>query len=167
MSRSNISRRLAVIVALLATLATLSVGTALGALVNGTLPTAAFTFTSVSNNDVNMTGPGIHLKTKGPVNVKTTYTRFAPSATTTFGWHYHNGPVILTVTAGTLTYIDSACQTWDVTAGSSYIESTGEVLNAKADPAKNVGSASVEWFTTRLYPADATDPVAVDPPCTP
>jgi quercetin dioxygenase-like cupin family protein len=84
-----------------------------------------------------------------------------------FGWHYHNGPVIVTVTAGTLTYFDASCNTWDVTAGHSYIESTGQVLNVTTVPAKNDGVATVEWFTTRLYPEGATDPVNVDPPCTP
>jgi quercetin dioxygenase-like cupin family protein len=167
MSGLGFARRLTLVGALLTALALTTAGTALGGLVGGSLPTAGFTFTSVTDNEVNIAGDGIHLKTKGSVNVKTTYTRFAPSATTFFGWHYHQGPVILTVTAGPLTYLDAACHTWDVTAGHSYIESPGEVLNAMADPAKNVGVATVEWFTTRLYPADGADPVPVDAPCTP
>jgi hypothetical protein len=137
-------------------------GTALGGLVAGSLPSAAFTFTSSTVNAVNMDGAGIHLKTKGPVSVKTTYTILAPSTALT-GWHYHNGPVIVTVAVGTLTYIDAECHTWDVSAGQSYIESSGQVLNALLDPAKNTGN--VEWFTTRLYPAGTSDPVAVAAPC--
>jgi hypothetical protein len=142
-------------------------GTALGGLVSGSLPTTALTFTSVTDNAVNMTGDGIHLKAKSGINVKTTYTRVPVNPDFFFGWHYHNGPVIVTVTVGTLTYLDAACGTWDLTSGHSYIESTGQVLNVTTVPSKNVGIANVEWFTTRLYPEGATDPVNVDAPCTP
>ena len=140
-------------------------GTTLAGLVSGTLPALPFTFTSTTINDVNMTGDGIHLKTKGSVNVKTTYTKLAPTGALT-GWHYHNGPVIVTVAVGTLTYLDAECHEWDLSAGQSYIESTGEVLNAYLNPTKNVGLDNVEWFTTRLYPAGAADPVVVEAPCT-
>jgi hypothetical protein len=139
-------------------------GTALAGLVSGSRPAAPFTFTSRTVNDVSMDGNGIHLKTKGAVDVKTTYSMVPPTGALT-GWHYHNGPVIVTISRGTLTYVDAACHTWDVTEGDSYIESTGEVLNAYLDPTKNVGLDNVEWFTTRLYPAGAADPVAVPAPC--
>jgi len=114
-----------------------------------------------------MAGDGIHLKTKGSINVKTTYSRVAPDPAFTAGWHFHNGPVIVTVTVGTLTFFDGNCGTWDLTAGHTYLETTGEVLNAKILPAKNAGIANVEWFTTRLYPDGTIDPVPVDPPCSP
>ena len=142
-------------------------GTALGGLVSGSLPTAPFTYTSVTDNAVNMTGAGIHLKSTGSINVKTTYTRVAVDPTFFFGWHYHNGPVIVTVTVGTLTYFDENCGTWDLTAGHSYIESTGQVLNVTTVPSKNQGTPNVEWFTTRLYPEGTIDPVNVAAPCTP
>lgn len=141
-------------------------GTALAGLVSGSLPSAAFTFTSTTVNDVNMIGDGIRLKTKGSVNVKTTYTRLPPTGALT-GWHYHNGPVIVTVAVGTLTYLDANCNQWDLRAGETYIESTGQILNAFLDPIKNTGLDNVEWFTTRLYPAGATDPVGVPAPCVP
>jgi hypothetical protein len=137
-------------------------GTALAGLVGGSLPAASFTYTSASINAVNIDGNGIHLKTKGPINVKTTYSIVPPSSAL-LGWHYHNGPVIVTVTVGTLTFIGGDCQTWDLHAGESYLETTGQVLNALVDPGKN--SASAEWFTTRLYPAGAGDPVGVPAPC--
>lgn len=142
-------------------------GSALAGLVSGSLPSAAFTYTSVTDNAVNMDGNGIHLKTKGSVNVKTTYSQIAPSEAFVGGWHYHNGPVIVTVTVGTLTFFDASCSSWDVSAGHTYIESTGQLLNAKILPSKNAGIATVEWFTTRLYPAGSGDPVAVPAPCTP
>jgi hypothetical protein len=147
-------------------LALVTAGIAFGGLLGGSLPTTGFTYTSDTINAVNMEGSGIKLKVKDSIDVKTTFSRVAPSAAL-LGWHYHNGPVIVTVTAGTLTYIDSACRTWDLTAGQTYIESTGEVLNATLDPTKNAGIATVDWFSTRLYPDGAADPVPVDPPCTP
>ena len=169
--RSNLARKLMLIAALATTLALLGATTTLAALVSGSLPTAAFTFTSVTDNVVNITdtgtGDGIHLKTKGPINVKSTYSRVAPNPAFNAGWHYHNGPVIVTVTVGTLTFYDTACGTWDLSAGHSYIESTGEVLNAKIFPDKNPGISTVEWLTTRLYPDGAGDPVGVPDPCAP
>lgn len=164
---SRVVRRIGPLTVLAVILALLMAGTTLGGLVAGSLPTAPLTFTSVTDNSVNMTGDGIHLKTKGSVNVKTTYSRVPVNAGFFFGWHYHNGPVIVTVTVGTLTYLDSNCNTWDLSAGHSYIESTNQLLNVTTVPAKNEGIAAVEWFTTRLYPADAPDPVNVAAPCTP
>jgi hypothetical protein len=152
--------------AVAAILALTIAGTALAGLVNGALPGSAFTFTSASINAVNMGGNGIHLKTTAPINVKTTYSRVAPTGAL-LGWHYHNGPVIVTVTVGTITFLDGNCQSWDVSAGQTYIESTGQVLNAYLDPAKNGDLSTVEWFTTRLYPAGTGDPVEVAAPCTP
>lgn len=136
------------------------------ALVSGSLPTAGLTYTSVTENAVNMAGDAIRLKIKDNVTVKTTYSFATPSDTALVGtWHYHNGPVFVTVTAGTLTLYDSTCRSWDIAAGQTYIESTGQVLVAKALASKN--TASVQWFTTRLYPEGAIDPVSVDAPCTP
>jgi hypothetical protein len=167
MSRKRPIRFAVLTLALATSLVMLAAGSTLAALVGGTLPSAGFTFTSITTNDVNMVGDGVHLKTKGPVSVKTTYSRVAPDPNFTAGWHYHNGPVIVTVTAGTLTFIGSSCATWDLTAGNTYIESTGEILNARVLPSKNAGISTVEWFSTRLYPDGTGDPVPVDPPCMP
>jgi len=109
----------------------------------------------------------VDLRASKAANIKTTYSRVPPSTTFESGWHYHNGPVIVTVTAGTLTFIDKNCGAWDLSAGHTYIESPKQVLNAKAIPAKNAGIDNVEWFTTRLYPDGAIDPVPVPAPCTP
>jgi hypothetical protein len=109
----------------------------------------------------------VDLRESASDNVKTTYSRVPPSQTFESGWHYHNGPVIVTVTVGTLTFYDSKCGTWDLPAGHSYVESPKQVLDAKALPAKNAGVDNVEWFTTRLYPKGAIDPVPVAAPCTP
>jgi hypothetical protein len=151
-----------------------AVGTALifatsavnAALVSGTLPAAGLTYTSLTENAVNMAGDAIRLKIKDDVTVKTTYSFANPSDTALVGtWHYHNGPVFVTVTVGTLTLYDSSCGSWDINAGQTYIESQGQVLVAKALASKN--TEAVQWFTTRLYPDGAVDPVPVDAPCTP
>ena len=136
------------------------------ALVSGSLPSAGLTYTSLTKNAVNMAGDEIRLKIKDHVTVKTTYSFAAPSDTALVGsWHYHNGPVFVTVTSGTLTLYDASCNSWDIGEGQTYIESAGQVLVAKALASKN--STSVQWFTTRLYPEGTTDPVAVNAPCTP
>jgi len=151
-----------------------AVGTALilgtsavnAALVSGSLPTAGLTYTSLTENAVNMAGDPIRLKIKDNVTVKTTYSFATPNDTALVGtWHYHNGHVFVTVTAGTLTLYDATCGSWDIAAGQTYIESVGQVLVAKALTSKN--TAAVQWFTTRLYPEGAIDPVQVDAPCTP
>jgi hypothetical protein len=159
--------KLIVLGVLPATLVLTTAGGVLAGLVGGTLPAAGFTYTSTTINDVNIAGDGVHLKTKGPVTIKSTYSRVSPGDAFLGPWHYHNGAVIVSVTAGTLTFYDSACGSWEVTAGQSFIESTGQILNAKALAATNAGVATVEWFTTRLYPEGTADPAPVDPPCVP
>lgn len=139
---------------------------ALAGLVGGSLPTAGFTFVSTTDGGVNVRGNGIQLFARGPVDVKSTYSRVPPSGAL-LGWHHHNGPVLVSVTRGTLTLVDGNCSTRDITVGETYVESPGQVLNAYADPAKNAGLGAVEWFTTRMYPAGATDPVPDTAPCTP
>jgi hypothetical protein len=156
------------VAALVAVVVAMVLGTSAvsAALVSGSLPTAGLTYTSLTENAVNMAGDAIRLKIKDNVTVKTTYAFAAPSNTALVGsWHYHNGPVFVTVTAGTLTLYDSSCGSWDINAGQTYIESTGQVLVGKALASKN--TESVQWFTTRVYPEGAIDPVAVDAPCTP
>ena len=154
------------VVAAVGTALILGTSTVNAALVGGTLPTAGVTYTSLTENAVNMAGDPIRLKIKDNVTVKTTYSFAAPSDTALIGtWHYHNGPVFVTVTAGTLTLYDASCNSWDIGEGQTYIESEGQVLVGKALASKN--TAPVQWFTTRLYPQGAIDPVPVDAPCTP
>ena len=207
-------RRVAMLVAVAATVGLVTASAALGALINGSLPTTSYTYASVVDNSVNVASSGVtaaaiaaldayvkklsaianptaaqaatlakyrarladyqmryavsvDLRLNSSANVKSTYSRVPPNQTFEAGWHYHNGPVVVTVTTGTLTFYDSKCGTWDVPAGHTYIESPRQVLNAKALPAKNAGVDNVEWFTTRLYPEGAIDPVPVAAPCTP
>ena len=139
---------------------------ALAGLVGGSLPTAGFTFVSTTDGGVNVRGGGIQLWSRGPMDVKSTYSKIPPDGAL-LGWHHHNGPVLVSVTRGTLTLVDERCATWDITTGETYVESPQQILNAYADPAKNAGLDSVEWLTTRMYPAGATDPAPEPAPCTP
>jgi hypothetical protein len=211
---SSLVRRSAAFVAVTAIIALVTASSALGALINGTLPTVGFTYASVADHSVTIAGSGItlahiarlqrlikglsavsnptaaqraslasyealldnyqarydaaiDLRLPDSANVKTTFSRVAPNVTFESGWHYHNGPVIVTVTTGTLTLIDSKCATSDLSAGHTYVESPKQVLNARALPARNAGVENVEWFTTRIYPSGAIDPVPVPAPCTP
>ena len=109
--------RLATMVALVMGAVLASSAIAEAALVSGSLPAVGFTFLSLTENAVNMTGDGIHLKIKEPVTVKTTYSVVTPADQLVGPWHYHNGPVIVTVSVGTLTFYDASCGTWDVSAG--------------------------------------------------
>jgi hypothetical protein len=156
--------RLATVVATVMTLLLASSAVVEAALGSGSLPTTGFTYTSSTLNAVNMAGDAVRLKIKDGVTVKTTYSIVTAADQIVGGWHYHNGPVIVTVAVGTLTLYDSSCNSWDISAGQTYIESAGQVLNAKTLTSKNTGT--VEWFSTRLYPEGTADPVPVNAPCT-
>jgi quercetin dioxygenase-like cupin family protein len=110
-------------------------------------------------------GLGVDLDISGPTAVETTYTLQPADPAYRSGWHYHNGPVIFTVTTGTLTFVDDTCQTFDLIAGHTYIGSSGQVLDAVLLPEKNPGVPAVGWFTTRLYPEGAAGPIAIEAPC--
>jgi hypothetical protein len=101
-----------------------------------------------------------------PISVDTTYTVQAADPGYRYGWHAAMGPVIVTVTAGTLTLVNDSCRTFDVPAGHSYIESAGEVLNAFVLPEKNEGVPATAWLMTTLSPLRAVEaPVEVEVPC--
>ena len=212
--RSTQVRRGATLVVLAALVTMLTVSNTIAALVNGTLPSTSFTYTSLTDVPVDVSSAGITgdqlavlqgyvarleavghptaaqrtalaayrarladyqarydaavvLREQAATNVKTTYSRVPPSDSYEAGWHYHNGPVFVTVTVGTLTLYTNTCAQIDILPGHSYIESPRQVLNAKVLPSKNPGVANVEWFTTRVYPEGTIDPVPVAQPCTP
>lgn len=173
-------------VALGATLVMATAGSTMAGLDTGELPVASFTHTSLVDDVVeprertmptpesladvyewlaNADSASVDLNMSGPIAAETTYTLQPADPEYRFGWHYDNGPVIFTVTTGTLTFVDDTCQTFDLVAGHTYIVSTGKVLDARLLPEKNPGTAAVGWFTTRLYPEGAAGPVEVDAPC--
>jgi quercetin dioxygenase-like cupin family protein len=52
-----------------------------------------------------------------------------------FGWHSHNATLAVTVSAGTLTLYDTACERQDVTAGQGSLEEAGTVHLARNEGA--------------------------------
>jgi hypothetical protein len=140
----------------------------------GELPVAAFTHISVVDDDLTLADiylgeadadPDVDIDTSGSIAVETIYTLERPDVGYETGWYRHSGPAIFTVTVGTLTFIDDSCQTFDLVAGQSYIESSGEILNAVLVPHKNLDGEAVGWFTTRLSPVGAAGPLPVSVPC--
>ncbi len=47
-----------------------------------------------------------------------------------FGWHHHNAFVVVSVTEGTLTLIDTACERQEVAAGEGFLEEADVVHRA-------------------------------------
>ena len=189
MARTH-ARRMSRTVALGATLVMATAGSTMAGLDTGQLPVAGFSHTSLIDNQPSgfatadsladiyqelarpssaEVGPtsrvGVDLSTSGPMAVTTTYTLQPVDPRYRLGWHSTDGPVIFTVATGTLTFVDDTCQTFDLVAGHTYIESTGQVLNALVLPEKNPGVEAVAWLMTRLYPEGAADAVEIGAPC--
>ena len=75
-----------------------------------------------------------------------------------FGWHHHNSFVVVSVTQGSLTLIDTACERQQVAAGEGFLEEAGVVHRAL-----NEGSADAVIVGTYLgVPADQS-PDAMEP----
>jgi quercetin dioxygenase-like cupin family protein len=94
-------------------------------------------------------------------SVDTVLVRFPAGADS--GWHRHNGLVVVTVTAGTLTLYDPRCERQHVSAGSGFLEAPGVVHDAR-----NEGSALVVLSVTYLgvppgQPEDDSAPPGFDP----
>lgn len=95
---------------------------------------------------------GVHLKTKGSVDVATQQIVIAGGGST--GWHSHPGPVLVTVKSGALRLIyanDTSCQGAVYEAGDSFIDRGDEVTHI----ARNVSaSENVELWATYFVPGD-------------
>ena len=159
-------RRLATAAVVAASVVVAGAGTALAGLVGSSLPGAGFAFVSTTDQRVQVRGAGVQLASQGPIDVKTTYSTVPPTGAL-LGWHHHLGPVVVSVATGTLTLVGPNCDTWDIGPGQAYVEHPGQVINAYLDPTKNAGIERVQWFTTRLLPAGAADPVEDPAPCVP
>ncbi|MDQ2853333.1 MAG: hypothetical protein M3R32_00555 [Chloroflexota bacterium] len=109
-------------------------------------------------NKVDIDRNGIDFETERKVDVITTFSS-QPSTWAGSGWHYHNGPVFVSVTMGTLTFWTSTCRKIQITAGQGYIESAGQILLAK-----NLDSTTVaEWYTSRVIPYQTNGTPGLDP----
>ena len=83
---------------------------------------------------------GIQITTGGPRDMLVTAITVDPGGS--FGWHSHPGPVLVTVSKGTLAVYDadgSRCRRSTVGAGQSFVEDGGHVHLAR-----NEGAGSVE-----------------------
>jgi quercetin dioxygenase-like cupin family protein len=93
---------------------------------------------------------GVHLKTKGSVDVATQQLVIDGGGST--GWHSHPGPVLVTVKSGALRLIyadEPTCQGTVYEAGDSFIDRGDAVTHI----ARNVSqTAQVEFWATYLVP---------------
>ena len=143
-------RRHSLVVVVVATLALVTATTVLAV---ATFPTRVAVV-----NKVDIDRNGIDFETSRKVDVITTFSS-QPSTWVGSGWHYHNGPVFISVTTGTLTFWTTTCRKFQITAGQGYIESTGQVLLAK-----NLDSTTVaEWYTSRVIPYQTNGSPGIDP----
>ena len=141
--------------AVVATLATS--GVAVGTPPTGTV--AATTLASVNTlNNVSMDFNQIQLDTIAPVRVLHVSNVADPGYSS--GWHFHNGPVIIAVTKGTLTFYDRAhragdddrCTVTVVTAPGGYIETAGEPIQAFNTTPPEVNNGKAAWIATQIIP---------------
>jgi hypothetical protein len=100
-------------------------------------------------NTVNVNIGPIKFRTKDEVEV------FQVSSTAnsgwTSGWHSHTGPVLVNMTAGSMTFYASDCTRTTVTAGHGYIEAPNDPILVR-----NEGSVTAAWVTTQIIPVGAS-----------
>ena len=93
---------------------------------------------------------GVHLKTRGSVDVATQQIVMDGGGST--GWHSHPGPVVVTVKSGALRLIyadDPTCEGTVYETGDSFIDRGDAVTHI----ARNVSpTAQVEFWATYLVP---------------
>jgi hypothetical protein len=95
---------------------------------------------------------GVHLKTKGSVDVATQQIVIAGGGST--GWHSHPGPVLVTVKSGALRLIyadDLTCTGTVYEAGESFVD-RGDAITHIARNAS--ATENVELWATYLVPGD-------------
>jgi quercetin dioxygenase-like cupin family protein len=107
---------------------------------------------TLSEDQIVNSKSGVHLKTKGSVDVATQQIVMAGGGST--GWHSHPGPVLVTVKSGALRLIyadDQTCTDTVYEAGDSFIDRGDAVTHI----ARNVSSTdNVELWATYLVPGD-------------
>ncbi len=147
------SRGLLLIGAMAVSIVLAAVGVAMATPTGGT-STATLLADGHTANSVNMNVYPTKLRTKDSVEVFQVSSTAEPGFTS--GWHQHTGPVIVNVTAGSLTFYEADCTTTTVAAPGAYIETTGHPILAR-----NEGSATAAWITTQIIPVDGARRVDV------
>ena len=98
---------------------------------------------------------GVHLKTRGPVDVAVATVTFAPGKSS--GWHHHPGVVIVVVKSGTIAFYDKHCRVDIHNAGDVFVESSDA-----PGLATNPGTADAVVEATFIVPSSG-DPAAPTP----
>lgn len=123
-------------------------------------PAGASTSTPIADgtfvNTLNTNMDQIKFRTKDEVEVFQVSNTANPGWTS--GWHEHNGPVLVNITAGSLTFHAADCGVTTVTAGHGYFETPGEAILAR-----NEGGTAAAWITTQIIPVGAARRVDVTP----
>lgn len=105
---------------------------------------------------------GVHVKTKGSVDLVTQEIVLGPGGHT--GWHSHPGPVLVTVKQGSLQLFyadDASCQGVVYDAGDSFIDRGDETVHiARASPFTD----TVLWATYFVPGVADTTPFRIDAP---
>lgn len=154
-------RRITLVIVVLAVLLAFAVGTAFGTASSGvTAETARGTLVD-RPLDVNWHfGPGskIKLQSSGPMEVA--YQRIVATPGSTFGWHSHPGPTIVTVLQGTLSFYhaEDCMHRINYTAGQSFSNMPDEIHLAR-----NEGSVDLVVYATYYVPV-GTGALRIDQP---
>jgi hypothetical protein len=144
----------------LAALAVVSVAYGTGPFGTATTTTLA---DGTSVNTINAHAGPIKLQTRDSVEVFQTSSTAQPAWSS--GWHVHTGPIIVNITAGTMTFYQPAmsgnhvkrgeghnsCTTTTVSAGHTFLETPGTPVEAR-----NEGTVAVSWLTTQIIPVGAS-----------
>ena len=156
-------RRITLVIVVLAVLLAFAVGTAFGTASSGvTAETARGTLVD-RPLDVNWHfGPGskIKLQSSGPMEVA--YQRIVATPGSTFGWHSHPGPTIVTILSGTMSFYHAEDCTHKITytAGQSFSNMPDEIHLAR-----NEGTVDlVVYASYYLPPTTPLTPLRIDQP---
>lgn len=148
-ARSRRNVRMALAIAVGAAFAVL-VGAALATPGVGILAAPVQARGTLADKQIVNSKSGVHLKTKGSVDVVTQQIVMAAGGST--GWHSHPGPVLVTVKSGALRLIyadDTTCEGTVYEAGDSFVDRGDEVAHI----ARNAStSENVEFWATYLVP---------------
>jgi hypothetical protein len=157
------SRRRVVLFVLLAVAASsIAVSVAFGTPPIGTATTSTLADGNTVNTVNAHAGP-LLLQTHASVEVFQTTSTAQPGWSS--GWHQHTGPIIVNITAGTMTFYEPAmsgnhvkkgnghndCTVTTVTAGHAFLETPGTPVVAR-----NQGNVAVSWVTTQIIPVGAS-----------
>jgi quercetin dioxygenase-like cupin family protein len=88
----------------------------------------------------------VKFQTKGDIDIVTATVNLEAHATS--GWHSHPGVVLVTVISGTVTFYDAQCVGIAHVAGTSFVESGGDI-----GLARNESDAPAQVYVTYLVPA--------------